>query len=66
MNIEEVKDRLTKIANANCDDAQAHILEDELYSDFVAFVASGEYAHLSDMAKLILTSKDIDFERWYA
>ena len=46
-------------------DEVAHGAEDQLYADFISYVASGGEG-LAEKAKLILTTQDIKFARWCA
>jgi hypothetical protein len=48
------------------DDEYAHWYEDDLYHDFVKHIADTEGGELADMAKAILKTEDVPFERWYA
>ena len=48
------------------DDEAAHSEEDDLMRDFISYVADYEIEGISEKAKLILTTGDIDFHRWCA
>ena len=59
MSREEILKRLKEIKEIAYDSEVAHVLEDELYVDFIRSMDS-------ELGKLVLTVKDIKFERWYA
>ena len=65
MSIEEIKKALSMIEAANGDDEAQHSLEDELYAGFVEHISQGQ-SEYAEMAKLILTTKQMDFARWCA
>jgi hypothetical protein len=68
---EEITKRLDLIKNTNDDEAQ-HDMEDELYAYFIRIVSKLEESEelskpeLSELAKLVLTSQNIEFYRWCA
>ena len=64
MDIEEIKATVAKIAKESGDDEAAHDNEDTLYSDFVKAVADASLQGWSQMAKEVLKTKDIHFQRW--
>lgn len=66
MNVEECKKRVDFIREIAWDDESAHGNEDQLHHDFIQHIANSEYGELSEMAKEILKTDDIDFERWCA
>ena len=66
MNIKQVKDTVKKIKEISGDSEYAHGVEDDLYRDFVKHVSESKNKKLSNMAKEVLKTKDMDFERWYA
>ena len=63
MNKKEIKRRIREIKYFQSDDEKAHNCEGELYSDFILYVANTE-GELAEMAKMVLKTKDIDFNRW--
>jgi hypothetical protein len=67
MNIKAIDDRLSAIstvaADGNC--PEAHLMEDQLHLDFIAHIARTGPPDLAAMAKEILKSVDIKFDRWY-
>jgi hypothetical protein len=65
MNTSDIALRLADIAASAGDDEGAHCMQDELYEDFIAHVATLE-SDLGICARLVLTVRDIEFERWYA
>lgn len=67
MTIEEIKKRIEEIkAKAEEDYEVAHVLEDELYKHFIAYVAQDKDADIAEKAALVLTTGELDFTRWYA
>ena len=68
MNRQDIEKALAVIrANADDDDDEnAHRLEDELYRDFIHHVADTTAGELAECAKLVLSSWDMKFSRWYA
>lgn len=69
MNIKDIEDRVKSIDGCQRDDEEAHSREDNLYYDFIEYVASSsghDGAKLREMAKAVLETKDINFHRWYA
>lgn len=68
MTIEKINERLRNIEAIKGDPEMAHIGEDELHQEFIAYVADLG-VHLPDLAakaKLILKTNEIKFARWYA
>lgn len=48
------------------DGIEAHGIEDQLYIDFITYVAETDKGQLGIMAKHVLKARDLDFERYYA
>lgn len=48
------------------DPETAHILEDNLYKEFIEYVANGGTDNLVEKAKLILVSQELLTTRWYS
>ena len=65
MTTDQIKERIKYIEAIKTDDEVAHGAEDQLYADFISYVASGGEG-LAEKAKLILTTQDIKFARWCA
>ena len=42
-----------------------HETEDDLYKDFIQHVADTDKGELGEMARLVLTAKDIEYTRYY-
>jgi hypothetical protein len=63
MNAVEIHTRLNAIAANTNDPETARKLEHHLYEDFIHHVAD-DGATLGELARLVLTSKAIDFPRW--
>lgn len=65
MTTDQIKERIKYIEAIKSDDEVAHGAEDDLYRDFIAYVASGG-EDLVEKAKLVLSTQDIKFARWCA
>lgn len=63
MTVEEIKARVGKIDRYKCDDESAHALEDELYLDFIKWVAAKGGVKASTKAKEVLKASEIKFSR---
>ena len=50
------------------DEESAHIVEDTLYLDFIKCIANNMYniEEAIEIANVIKTVEDIEFERWYS
>lgn len=66
MNLVTIQTRIKEIEEKRWDDEAAHILEDALMADFIMFVQENGDETLSTMAKEVLKTSDIPFERWCA
>jgi len=64
MTTEDINTTINKIKDE--DDESAHMLEDALQRRFIEYVASLEIPDLSEKAKLVLTTENINFSRWYS
>jgi hypothetical protein len=51
---------------AKDDNENAHIKEDQLYYSVLRAIANGTAENAQEWASLVLTTKDFDFDRWYA
>ena len=66
MKIKEIEDFIEKIkCSARDDDESAHSMEDDLREGFIEYIATRKDS-LGDKARLILTTNEIEFERWCA
>ena len=64
MNVEYVRERLAELKRiGNKDFEKAHSLEDDLYAEFVRYVARHGSTELQNLAHEILRSKDINYRR---
>jgi hypothetical protein len=64
LTIERAKERLQEISDVSHDIGRAHALEDDLWSDALETIAAGcDRAHAIELAKVVLTSGAIDFQR---
>lgn len=66
MNLQDIQKRVQEIKDISGDDEVAHAMEDDLYVAFVKFVSENGSPELSEMAKEVLKTENIDFARWYA
>ncbi len=68
MTSEEVIARLGELRARAGDDESAHGLEDALRHDVLKAIASGEqtYEECCELARLALSTTEIEFERWCA
>lgn len=64
MSLEYIQKTLFEIAQKDLE--TAHILEDDLYKEFIEYVANGGTDNLVEKAKLILVSQELLTTRWYA
>jgi hypothetical protein len=65
MTKEDALKAVEEIRAESDDDEMAHIDEDNLHLEFIAFVAE-RTDRLGALAKIILSTKDIKFARWCA
>ncbi len=61
----DIKKQIQGIKNEIDNPEEAHELEDELYLNFVQYVAKLDIPKVSNQAKLILTTQDLWFSRWF-
>ena len=67
MNMDSIEEKIQKIRDRAGDDESQHSMEDGLREAFIKYVADQDvFGKLSEMAKLVLTTNEIDFERWCA
>jgi len=66
MNIKEAEDKIALIKQLSGDPEAAHSEEDQLYHDFIFYIASAHLGEVSRIANTILKTKDIKFVRWCA
>lgn len=64
MKLEDITAEVERIKSISDNDEAAHGAEDMLRWQFIAYVAECEHPELSNMAKEILKTDDIEFERW--
>lgn len=62
MTEEKINNLIQTIKDSAHDEEAAHGLEDALYEVFIDFVAKRD-DELGKLARLVLTTKDIDFQR---
>ncbi|MCK5016933.1 MAG: hypothetical protein KAS32_07655 [Candidatus Peribacteraceae bacterium] len=65
MTIKEAKNRIEHLKEIAGDDEAAHIEEDDLRDDFILYVAKRK-DRIGKIAKIILTSEEVQFSRWCA
>jgi len=67
MTIDQIKERIEEIRSLVGDPEAAHSKEDDLYRDFIRYVALGSGGiSIVVKARLVLTVIDIKFPRWHA
>ncbi|HNF41196.1 MAG TPA: hypothetical protein PLS40_09440 [Bacteroidia bacterium] len=67
MTLTEIQKVLNDIKELVGDEELAHITEDVLMVQFIKYIASNPSdPELAEKAKLVLTSNEIKFSRWYA
>lgn len=68
MTIKDINKRLREIEAITGDNEMAHYEEDDLHQAFIDYVAGlkKESPELAAKAELVLKTRDMDFERWYA
>jgi hypothetical protein len=65
VNPADVEARLAEIVAQSDDNERAHVLEDDLWLNVLLAIARGS-DEAQEMAKLAVTSRDIEFSRWYS
>lgn len=63
--MEEIERQLAAIRASRADSERAHVDEDELYKYVLGLIAEGA-SNPAQLARLALTARDIEFDRWYA
>jgi hypothetical protein len=68
MTYELIVRKLSHIKETSGDDESAHAQEDELYLEFIKYISTTPDVldHVREKAALVLTSRQIEFERWCA
>ena len=66
MDIEKIKEKVAYIDSIKNDDEAAHSIEDQLRHDFILYIANFGPKDLSEMAREILKTEEIDFRKWCA
>ena len=65
MNLREIRKRVKEVEEAE-GNVEAHIKEDKLYRDFVTYIAeTGGNEEQKAMARAVLKTQALDYERWY-
>ena len=65
MNKEDIEERIAEIKRLSWDSEAAHAREDQLYQGFVRMIADSNGPY-SNMARLILSTQELKFNRWAA
>ena len=61
-----IKEKVRILMESDIDDEeQLHEMEDNIYEEFVELVAK-RGGKLGKLAELVLSTKDLEFERWYS
>jgi hypothetical protein len=67
MTIEQIEARVKEVSDCANDSEHAHRLEDSLHLDFINYVATlSEQPELAAKAKLVASTDNMQFSRWYA
>lgn len=66
MDLDHIKQRVADIEAMKASDDAAHRAEDQLWIDFISFVATSGPPELAALAREVLRTDDIDFSRWYS
>ncbi len=66
MTLEDVKKEVADIERVMGDDEMAHSYEDALHESFIHHIADSDLGELSEMAKEVLKTSDLNFARWCA
>lgn len=66
MTLKHIKEVVSDIEKIREDDEEAHGKEDDLYRDFVKYIARTGTKEQKEKAKEILKTSNIEFARWYA
>jgi hypothetical protein len=66
MRPETVREKVEEIRKAAHDPEAAHSLEDALYAEILAAIASGGCTRPEECAAEALKTQEIEFERWTA
>lgn len=67
LTLDEIQERVEKIAAFTADYEAAHGLEDQLWHDFIKYVASGIVdEQMAEKARAVLQTTQIDFPRYCA
>ena len=64
----EIQKRIVGMQAISDDDESAHCAEDQLYYDFVEYLAANGSPHagIRKMARALIKVRDIEFARWHA
>lgn len=68
MKTEEIKQRIINIQKTSTGvngPELAHVQEDSLHLEFIKYVATAAQPDLAAKAKLVASTEDIKFERWF-
>lgn len=65
MTVEEVADRVRRIAEMTGDNEAAHVEEDQLLEDVLSAIADGA-DNPAELAKAALAAREVNYDRWYA
>jgi hypothetical protein len=66
MTLEEIQNRIEEIRQKSYDDEAARDMEDALREDSIRWIAEVDGIGFEQKAKLVLTTNNIEFERWTA
>jgi len=66
MTIQDIEKNIEHLKQISGDDEAAHSYEDSMREGFLEFVATSTIEPYAGMARLLLTTNNIDFNRWCA
>lgn len=62
----EVQKMVDHLARPCGDDETLHAEEDQIHRDVLEAIAMGKARNARECARIALTTRDLDFSRWYA
>jgi len=64
--VQDVQAALDQLSTFRLDNESAHELEDKLWFSVLMSIANGSAEDPQEMARLATTSRELDFDRWFA
>ena len=66
MTLAEARERVERIRAMAGDDEMAHSEEDKFRGDVLRYLADVAPAELGELARIAISTREIEFARWYA